>query len=99
MGGRNARRIVMTVQKRFVIAAVTIATAATFTTTAWAGGEPKNERPFEAVRAKEQREPFLQGEPKNMLPFTGPATILVSTGGSGFDWADSGIGVVAGIGI
>jgi hypothetical protein len=99
MGGRNTRRTVMTVQKRLVIVAVTFATTATFTTAAWAGGEPKNEQPFEAVQAKELRAPLLQGEPKNLLPFTSPATILVSAGGSGFDWADGGIGAVAGIGI
>jgi hypothetical protein len=89
----------MTVQKRLVIAALIVASAATFTTAAWAGGEPKNEQPFVAPQAREQRNPLLRGEPKNMPPFTGPATILVAASGSGFDWADGGIGAVAGIGI
>jgi hypothetical protein len=99
MGGRNARRTVMTVQRRLVVAIVTIGTAAMLTTTAWAGGEPKNEQPFVAAQPKEQGAPLGQGEPKNMLPFTGPATTYVSADVSGFDWADGGIGAVAGIGI
>jgi len=89
----------MTVHKPLVIVAASVATAATLTTAAWAGGEPKNERPFDALQGKALSEPFLQGEPKNSLPFTLPTTIVVSAGDSGFDWADGGIGAMAGIGI
>lgn len=89
----------MNVQKWLVVVAATLATATTFATAAWAGGEPKNDQPFVAAQAKEQRAALIQGEPKNSLPFSRPATILVSAGGGGFDWADGGIGAVAGIGI
>ena len=89
----------MTVHKPLGLVAASLATAATLTTAAWAGGEPKNERPFDALQGKALSEPLLQGESKNSLPFTGPTTIVVSAGHSGFDWADGGIGAMAGIGI
>ena len=89
----------MTVHKPFAIVAASLATAATLTTAAWAGGEPKNERPFDAVQGKALSEPFLQGEAKNRLPFTRQTTIVVSAHDGGFDWADGGIGALAGIGI
>lgn len=89
----------MSVHKPLVIVAASLVTAAAFTTAAWAGGEPKNERPFDAVQGTALSEPFLQGESKNRLPFTRPTTIVVSADGSGFDWADGGIGAMAGIGI
>ena len=42
------------------------------------------------------------GEPKNQPPFTGPvetpATVVVTSGHSGFSWGDAGIGAAAGIG-
>ena len=70
-------------------------------------GEPKNEAPFtrpvgqrstQAVVATTQANPLFRGEAKNEAPFTRRATVIVVSGHS-FQWADSGIGVAAGIGI
>jgi hypothetical protein len=49
-------------------------------------------------RSAAETAPAIQGEPKNEPPFTRPATVVVVSS-SGFDWADGGIGVAAGIGI
>jgi hypothetical protein len=73
-------------------------------------GEPKNERPFTrpivagANAETASRATFsslVSGEPKNDQPFTQQAiapTVLVRSSG-GFDWADAGIGLAAGVGL
>ncbi len=67
-------------------------------------GEPKNQWPFTrpiAGSAGPQASLTLgTGEAKNQQPFTAPvggATLVARS--TGFDWADAGIGVAAGLGI
>jgi hypothetical protein len=67
-------------------------------------GEPKNQLPFtRPVSSGSYAESALtglasMGEAKNELPFTQSVTDDV-TSGEGFDWADAGIGVAAGVGL
>ena len=99
----------MTFSKSLRSAIVALALASTFAQAAAAGGEPKNEWPFtrpvgqrttQAVVATARVNPPIQGEPKNEPPFTRPATaVVVVSGGHDFQWADTGIGAAAGIGI
>ncbi len=97
----------MTFSKSLRTAIVALALASVFAQAASAGGEPKNEWPFtrhvgqrttQAVVSTAQANPPIQGEPKNEPPFTRPATVVVVSGHS-FQWADTGIGAAAGIGI
>jgi hypothetical protein len=91
------------------VTAVAFAVVAVLAQTAVAAGEPKNESPFTrlvgartpqvAVNHAVQAGAAIQGEPKNEAPFTSPATVVVASGGSGFDWSSGGIGVAAGLGI
>jgi hypothetical protein len=85
------------------------ATHHSVTTSPVTQGEPKNEWPFtrpvvtrssqEAAVIPSSNAARLQGEPKNQPPFTDRATVVVREDGGGFNWGDSGIGLVAGVGI
>ena len=65
-----------------------------------ARGEPKNQLPFtrpvSGVSAVESSLTGL-GEAKDDLPFTQSVSDDVTSGG--FDWADAGVGVAAGVGL
>jgi len=97
----------MTLYRTIHICLAAAAAAATLAGTAAAGGEPKNQWPFtrpvgerspQAAPHSTAGGPAIQGEPKNEPPFTQPTTVVI-TSGSGFHWADGGIGAAAGIGI
>ena len=88
---------------------ITAGCAAILAGPAFAGGEPKNERPFThqvntratqaAATSTAKPAPPISGEAKNELPFTRTAAGIVQSSGGGFSWPDAGIGLIAGIGL